>query len=125
VQLEVGSTATSFDYRPYGTELALCQRYFQVNKRISGLVADATTINANLIYYCTMRTSPTLGQQGNIQINDNNTNSTQSSASITFLNGDGEGCFVNIGNFSGLTSNRVALFRLNANTNGITLSAEL
>jgi hypothetical protein len=27
VQLEKGSTATSFDYRPYGTELALCQRY--------------------------------------------------------------------------------------------------
>lgn len=33
VQLEKGSTATSFDYRPYGTELALCQRYFQ---RIGG-----------------------------------------------------------------------------------------
>ena len=29
VQLEVGTTATSFDYRPYGTELALCQRYYQ------------------------------------------------------------------------------------------------
>jgi hypothetical protein len=29
VQLEKGSVATSFDYRPYGTELALCQRYFQ------------------------------------------------------------------------------------------------
>jgi hypothetical protein len=29
VQLEVGSQATSFDYRQYGTELALCQRYFQ------------------------------------------------------------------------------------------------
>ena len=28
VQLEKGSTATSFDYRPYGTELQLCQRYF-------------------------------------------------------------------------------------------------
>jgi hypothetical protein len=28
VQLEKGSTATSFDVRPYGTELALCQRYF-------------------------------------------------------------------------------------------------
>ena len=27
VQLEKGSTATSFDYRPYGTELQLCQRY--------------------------------------------------------------------------------------------------
>jgi hypothetical protein len=27
VQLEKGSTATSFDYRPYTTELQLCQRY--------------------------------------------------------------------------------------------------
>ena len=27
VQLEKGSTATSFDYRTYGTELALCKRY--------------------------------------------------------------------------------------------------
>ena len=29
VQLERGSTASSFEYRPYGTELALCQRYFE------------------------------------------------------------------------------------------------
>jgi hypothetical protein len=29
-QLEKGSTATSFDYRPYGTELVLCQRYYEV-----------------------------------------------------------------------------------------------
>jgi hypothetical protein len=29
VQLEKGSTATSFDYRPYTTELQLAQRYFQ------------------------------------------------------------------------------------------------
>jgi len=28
VQLEAGTVATSFDYRPYGTELALCQRYY-------------------------------------------------------------------------------------------------
>jgi len=36
VQLEKGSTATSFDYRPYGTELALCQRYFE---KIGGTTA--------------------------------------------------------------------------------------
>ena len=30
VQLEKGSTATSFDYRPYGTELMLCQRYYEI-----------------------------------------------------------------------------------------------
>jgi hypothetical protein len=29
VQVEVGSTATPFERRPYGTELALCQRYFE------------------------------------------------------------------------------------------------
>jgi hypothetical protein len=28
VQLEVAPSATSFDYRPYGTELMLCQRYY-------------------------------------------------------------------------------------------------
>ena len=39
VQLESGSTATSFDYRPYGTELALCQRYFV---RIIGTASNPT-----------------------------------------------------------------------------------
>jgi hypothetical protein len=29
VQLETGSVATPFERRPYGTELALCQRYYQ------------------------------------------------------------------------------------------------
>jgi hypothetical protein len=29
VQLEAGTVATSFDWRPYGTELALCQRYYE------------------------------------------------------------------------------------------------
>jgi hypothetical protein len=29
VQLERGSSASSFEYRPYGTELQLCQRYYQ------------------------------------------------------------------------------------------------
>lgn len=28
IQLEKGAAATSFDFRPYGTELALCQRYY-------------------------------------------------------------------------------------------------
>lgn len=29
VQLEKGSTATPFEYRPYGAELSLCQRYYE------------------------------------------------------------------------------------------------
>ena len=41
VQLEVGSTATSFDYRPYGTELQLCQRYFEKSFSTSQAVANS------------------------------------------------------------------------------------
>ena len=42
VQLEVGSTATSFDYRPYGTELQLCQRYLPAFSGASGTGALGT-----------------------------------------------------------------------------------
>ncbi len=42
VQLEKGSTATSFDYRPYGTELALCQRYF-CTSYVAGTAAGTIT----------------------------------------------------------------------------------
>ena len=40
VQLEKGSTATSFDFRSYGTELALCQRYFSTSITAGTAVAD-------------------------------------------------------------------------------------
>ena len=43
VQLEKGSTATSFDYRPYGTELMLCQRYFEKSQPQGSAVAGGTT----------------------------------------------------------------------------------
>ena len=58
VQLEVGSTATSFDYRPYGTELALCQRYFQQKY---GFVVTATSIYQAIHFPVSMRVPPTIG----------------------------------------------------------------
>jgi len=42
VQLEKGSTATSFDYRSYGTELGLCQRYFEKSYDTGTAVGTAT-----------------------------------------------------------------------------------
>ena len=36
VQFEVGSSATSFEYRPFGTELQLCQRYFWMLTPVTG-----------------------------------------------------------------------------------------
>jgi len=51
VQLEKGSTATSFDYRPYGTELALCQRYFYKTFPQAVAPAQNTNVTAGTIYY--------------------------------------------------------------------------
>ena len=66
VQLEKGSTATSFDYRPYGTELALCQRYyFQYINGNNQSVGMATYYTSTGLYTIiqtpvTMRAKPTL-----------------------------------------------------------------
>ena len=42
VQLEKGSTATSFDYRPYGTELQLCQRYYEKSYNMASIAGAST-----------------------------------------------------------------------------------
>ena len=59
VQLEKGSTATSFDYRPYGTELALCQRYFQFNQSGTGKWGSSTAFAGAVPSPVNMRTTPT------------------------------------------------------------------
>ena len=46
VQIEKGVTATSFDYRPYGTEFALCQRYLPVIVGGSYIPAYSTSTTA-------------------------------------------------------------------------------
>ena len=47
VQLEKGSSATSFDYRPYGTELALCQRYYEKSYDIGVTPGSVDEITAD------------------------------------------------------------------------------
>jgi hypothetical protein len=60
VQLEKGSTATSFDYRPISTEIQLCQRYFVRWRNSSG--SDGTVWNPQV--------SPIQsGTTGNIALN--------------------------------------------------------
>lgn len=67
VQLEKGSAATPFDYRPYGTELMLCQRYLPcvnvsstVNGDIGfGFTTGATTGIIQTPFQVTPRVPPT------------------------------------------------------------------
>jgi hypothetical protein len=79
VQLEKGSTATSFDYRPYGTELSLCQRYYfriipasgNFASYGSGVAESSTSAQAVLKYPVTMRASPTISQSSTRAYNGN------------------------------------------------------
>jgi hypothetical protein len=70
VQLEKGSTATSFDYRDYGRELIMCQRYYYRTTTFEGLVTSRIT-NSTLfmtsVFPVSMRTAPTaLEQNGSL-----------------------------------------------------------
>lgn len=61
VQLESGSVATPFEFRPYSVELALCQRYYRVNKGASGSWNEVTntTFYVGADSYYDMRATPT------------------------------------------------------------------
>ena len=66
VQLEVGTQATGFEYRQYGTELSLCKRYHEVFNNSSigvSFVASLNTGTQNGINptYTTKRAVPTFG----------------------------------------------------------------
>lgn len=67
VQLEKGSTATPFEFRPYGTELALCQRYCVVYggntsyERFGVGVCQSTTVGYPVTFLpVEMRSAPTV-----------------------------------------------------------------
>jgi len=73
VQLERGSTASSFEYRSYGAELALCQRYYEKSYASATVPATATEVGvaytlvgnsagnpaSNVYFKVSKRTTPT------------------------------------------------------------------
>jgi len=90
VQLEKGSTTTSFDYRPYGTELYLCQRYYtSLPSQGSFFGAHAFSTNrviSSAFYPATMRATPTVTSASNAYTYFINGAAYTSSASGTTAN---------------------------------------
>jgi hypothetical protein len=85
VQLEKGSTATSFDYRPYGTELALCQRYFE-NLQTAVFGSGFFELNTKAIYfvpYAIKRASPSITFSASTNFAIYWTGTTSASTAIT------------------------------------------
>ena len=126
VQLEKGTQATSFDFRDYGRELIMCQRYFQLASSIVGAGTSATQVASSVPFQVQMRGTPTLSTQGVIQLTDGTADFIQSATSISSLGTTSNGAVFFIANFTSIVNNRFYLGpRLSANTNTVTLSAEL
>jgi len=135
VQLEKGSTATSFDFRAYSTELAMCQRYYQKFSATaggqvfsSGMMNATTTSRMFIPFLVSLRTNPTAleqsGTAGDYAIFHGSTVTT-CSAVPAFV-----AATVNGGSFeatiaSGGTTGNGALFRAVSSSAYLGWSAEL
>ena len=132
VQLEVGSTATPFEHRSYGDELARCQRYYQrTQDAASGyqnlvvLVNYSTgTDQRGVIPFTTeMRAGPAVSTSGNLMI-------LGAGGSLSSINaGDGlttHMAGIRVNTTSNLSTGQATLLRANADgTAHLQFDAEL
>jgi len=127
VQLERGSTATSFDFRSYGTELALCQRYFQLVNGFSCMDASGTSAPAGSFPFSVqMRSAPTLGQTGVLSITRPNLiDVAQTAVGISIPAGNRVSTIGSSFQLTNITVVSLAFYAHIVNGQSITLSAEL
>jgi hypothetical protein len=95
VQLEKGSTATPFEFRSIGTELGLCQRYYQKAKarQFIGVYEASGTLQANTIFPVQMRSDPTVTRLTNSEWGTVAGTATNSTAYI-FIGSSVRGCII-------------------------------
>jgi hypothetical protein len=133
VQLEKGSTATSFDYRPYSTELSLCQRYYYKVVGTSsyptfgaGQAISTTEGRIAVQYPIPMRATPTVSYGGTVLLTASNGNGvTVTSIAVNY--GNETGGMLAVGVASGITAGNGTLFitQNGSSSNFIQASAEL
>jgi hypothetical protein len=132
VMLEVGTQATTFDNRSYGTELSLCQRYFQTYGNAADTVIlplasppSAAELDCYMTLPVVMRTTPSLSSSG-LKAIDGNTNFTTSASPTNYFSNASVIGFYLSGGWSGsLTAYRPYTLITTASGGYLRLSAEL
>jgi hypothetical protein len=129
-QLEIGTSATPFERRLYGQELANCQRYFQVAKSNVNVAATSSAINGIIPLLVQLRSDTiTVGKtSGTFSMGDMvaaGFTSTSTPTDSGYLNNSLSVSF-NLAGFSGLTTYRTYRHEPNSTNAAIfTVSAEL
>lgn len=109
VQLELGSTVTPFERRPYGMELALCQRYclaLNTNAYAGVCWCDSTTASIGSIPTpVSLRASPTITSfSGTLTMAIHGNNTFNTTTAPTVLHYNTNSATISMTGFSGLTA---------------------
>jgi len=131
VQLEVGSSATGFEYRQYTTELQLCQRYFQngitsQSESIIGGIRTGGQVQFSYPFKVTMRSTPSV-TLNSFTAQDLSNGSNYTVTGLSMQNGQTATNNINlVGTWSsGGTAGAASNIFGPSNATGFTFSAEL
>ena len=123
VQLEKGTVATSFDWRPYGTELALCQRYLPVISYAgganpyfgAGMAFGTTSAYYTVAFPITPRVPPT-----GLTVSSAShfagflaSTATSNATGVVFSGANNHSAFVQLTGMSGLVGGNASLIYMN------------
>jgi hypothetical protein len=129
IQLEVGSSATGYEYVNYQTSLANCQRYYirstgttAGNYVATGAIGGSTLIRVFLPYV--FRATPTISYASSLTIDDQAVAPTVTSITNTANMGTGVSFIANATG-GGMTTGRAGGLRSSNTTDWIDYSAEL
>jgi len=85
VQLEVGETATPFEHRSYGDELARCQRYFEkIFYNHVGQFMNTGNTQIGVNFSVSKRASPTVSSSGTIGYSNGSSNYTNATFNTSY-----------------------------------------
>ena len=121
-KVEFGSTATAYEHRSYGEELALCQRYYEVitGGIGMGIVKSSTAADCSFQPKVNKRAAPTISFSGTFYANDG---SAQQSATLTSTGGTKDGLIVVVA-FSSLNTGRACMLYTPSVDHKLTVDAE-